>query len=424
MKNMRLQKSGLVLLMSCLPFVSWSTHVSGSTNQVILEKYSDPALITFVRTVVETNPRVQAARAAMDASRALESAAGRPLYNPKLEADYENAVDRTWEVGIGQTLDWNGKRKARLSVAASDRHAIEAEFLATRRDLAVELMSGLTVYQTGVQRDALAVERQRVMREFAELAQRRFDAGDLNQVEAELATLAFVEAQIQRATAAADLAEAKQAVRNLTLTTAPDQWPSVDTQLPQIPTVNNPQGLVMELPEVLAAQRRVDAADARVELREREKRPDPTLSLRGGREDDSTLVGVNLSIPIYIRNSFKYEVSAAVAERDYAQQRVDDLLRHAYARYLSATERYELSRNAWNGWKQTGQISLKRQGDLLQRMWEAGELSTTDFLVQLRQTLDTRESALNLELTMWRAWFEWLAASGQVDKWLGQEESS
>ena len=410
--------------MSCLPFVSWSTHVSGSTNQVILEKYSDPALITFVRTVVETNPRVQAARAAMDASRALESAAGRPLYNPKLEADYENAVDRTWEVGIGQTLDWNGKRKARLSVAASDRHAIEAEFLATRRDLAVELMSGLTVYQTGVQRDALAVERQRVMREFAELAQRRFDAGDLNQVEAELATLAFVEAQIQRATAAADLAEAKQAVRNLTLTTAPDQWPSVDTQLPQIPTVNNPQGLVMELPEVLAAQRRVDAADARVELREREKRPDPTLSLRGGREDDSTLVGVNLSIPIYIRNSFKYEVSAAVAERDYAQQRVDDLLRHAYARYLSATERYELSRNAWNGWKQTGQISLKRQGDLLQRMWEAGELSTTDFLVQLRQTLDTRESALNLELTMWRAWFEWLAASGQVDKWLGQEESS
>jgi cobalt-zinc-cadmium efflux system outer membrane protein len=66
---------------------------------------------------------------------------------------------------------------------------------------------------------------------------------------------------------------------------------------------------------------------------------------------------------------------------------------------------------------------MKRKGDLLQRMYEYGELRTTDFLVQLRQTLDTRESALDLELTMWRAWFEWLTASGQVNNWLGQGET-
>lgn len=411
-------------MMSCLPLVPWPSHVSGSTDQLILEEYSNPPLISFVRTVVETNPGVQAARAAMEASKALESAAGQPLYNPELDADFENALDRTWQVGIWQKLDWNGKRKARTTVAASDRQATEAEYLATRRDLAVTLLSGLTVYQTEVQRDALAAERQRVMRDFADLAQRRFDAGDLNQVESDLATLAFVDAQIQRATAAADLAEAKQTVRNLTLITTPDQWPSVDPKLPHIPTVDNPKELVIQLPEILAAQRRVEAADALVALRKREQRPDPTVSLRGGREDNSTLVGINLSIPLYIRNSYKYEVSAALAERDQAQQLVDDLLRHAYARFLSASERYELSRNAWESWEQTGQISLERQGDLLHRMWEAGELSTADFLVQLRQTLDTRESALNLKQTMWRAWFEWLAASGQVDQWLGQEESS
>ena len=420
---MRIQKTGMVLLLSSLSLVTWSNPVIGSADELILEKYSDPALTNFVWAVVETNPRVQAARAALEASRARESAAGRPLYNPELEADYESAVDRTWEVGIGQTLDWSGKRKARASAAASDRHAVEAEYLATRRDLAVDLLSGLTLYQVGVQRDTLAAERERVMRDFAQLAERRFDAGDLNQVEADLATLASIDAQIQRATAAADLAEAKQAVRNLTLHSESDRWPSVDSNLPVMPTVNDPQKWVMDLPEVLAAQRRVDSADALVDLRERERRPDPTLSLRGGREDDSTLVGVTLSVPLYIRNSFKYEVSAAVAERDQAQQIVDDLLRRAYARFVSASERYQLARDAWQGWEQVGQLSLQRQGDLLQRMWEAGELSTTDFLVQLRQTLDTRDSALDLQLTMWRAWFEWLAASGQVDKWLGQGES-
>jgi len=420
---MRLQNTGMAVLLSCLPLVTWSIPSNGSTDDLILENYSDPALSSFIWTVVEQNPRVLAARAALEASRALESAAGRPLYNPELEADYESAVDKRWEVGIGQTFDWSGKRGARASVAASDRNAIEADYLATRRDLAVDLLSGLTQYQIGVQRDALAAERNRVMREFAQLAQRRFEAGDLSQVEADLATLAFVEAQIQRATAAADLAQAKQAVRNLTLLSTTDQWPSVDIELPLISNVNDPQKTVLGLPEIVAVQRRVDAANALVELRKREQRPDPTLSLRGGKEDDSTLVGVNLSIPLYIRNSFKFETAAAVAERDRAQQIADDLMRRAYVRFISASERYQLSRDAWQGWEQTGQLALQRQGDLLQRMWEAGELSTTDYLVQLRQTLDTRESALNLRLTMWRAWLEWLTASGQVEKWLGRGES-
>lgn len=421
---MRVPISGLVVLIGCLPFTVLSAQSSNSENDLIFETYSDPGLSTFVRSVVDTNPRVRAARAALEASRAFESAAGRPLYNPEIEADYESAVDNTWEVGIGQTLDLSGKRKARSAVAASDRHAVEAQYLEARRDIAVDLLSGLTLYQTGVQREELAAERVQVMRDFAELAQRRFVAGDLNQIEADLATLASIDAQIKRATAAADLAEAKQTVRNFTLDSTPDQWPSTETTLPLIPGITNAQELVLDLPEIQAARRRVDAANAMVDLREREKHPDPTLSLRSGQEDNSTLIGVNLSIPLFVRNSFKYEVSAAMAERDQAQQIVDDLLRRAHARFISASERYQISREAWQGWEQIGQISLQRQGDLLQRMWEAGELSTTDFLVQSRQTLDTRESALDLKLTMWRAWFEWLAASGQVDTWLSNGKSS
>ena len=322
---MRIPISGLVVLIGCLPFTVLSAQSNNSENNLIFETYSDPSLSTFVRNVVDTNPRVRAARAALEVSRAFESAAGRPLYNPEIEADYESAVDNTWEVGIGQTLDLSGKRKARSAVAASDRHAVEAQYLEARRDIAVGLLSGLTLYQTGVQREELAAERERVMRDFADLAQRRFIAGDLNQIEADLATLASIDAQIKRATAAADLAEAKQTVRNFTLDSTPDQWPSTETTLPLIPGITNAQELVLDLPEIQAARRRVDAANAMVDLREREKRPDPTLSLRSGQENSSTLIGVNLSIPLFVRNSFQYEVSAAMAERDQAQQIVDDL---------------------------------------------------------------------------------------------------
>ena len=146
--------------------------------------------------------------------------------------------------------------------------------------------------------------------------------------------------------------------------------------------------------------------------------------MRGGTEDDETLVGVNVTIPLPVRNRYTYEVTAASAERRKAQQDASDISRQAYARFQGAQERYQLSRTAWQDWQRTGGVSLQRQSDLLWRLWEAGELSTTEFLVQLRQTLDTRESALELRETLWRAWLEWLIASGQIESWLSASTDS
>ena len=101
-------------------------------------------------------------------------------------------------------------------MAESDRLVVEAEYLAARWAVTVELLDGLAQHQTGVERDALAESRRQLMQDFADLAQRRFDAGDLNQVEFSLAKLAATDARIQKATAGAGLAEARQAVRNLT----------------------------------------------------------------------------------------------------------------------------------------------------------------------------------------------------------------
>ncbi len=382
---------------------------------------ADPALIQFVQDVVEANPRVRAARAALEASGAFRDAASRPLYNPQLSLDAENAETDSRSVGISQTLDWSGKRKARAAVAESDWLVVEAEYLAARWAMTVELLDGLAQHQTGAERDALAQSRQQLMDEFVALAQRRFDAGDLAQVELDLARLALTDARIKRATAGAGLAEARQAVRNLTPRSATPQWPALPGALPALPSsAGDPQSLVLALPEVLAARRQVESADALVELRRRERRPDPTLSLAGGEEEGETLIGVNVTIPLFVRNRFSHEVSAAMAQRSRAQQLANDVMQRAYARLASASERYQLSRNAWADWASTGQASLTRHTEQLKRLWEAGELSTTDYLLQLTATLDVQESALNLREALWRAWFEWLWASGQVDAWLGQ----
>ncbi len=383
------------------------------------QKDGQAELTAFIRAVVEANPQVNAARAALDASVALEGAAGRPLYNPELEFEAEDADSEVRALGISQTLDWGGKRKARTAVAESERRSVESDYLAIRWQVTADLLSALASYQTESDRSALATARAGRMRDFADLAEQRFEAGDISQIEFDLAVLAFTDARIKQATASANVAEAKQAVSSFAVGSPPSEWPAIQTALPPLTIeASRASELVMSLPHVRAAQLRVAAAAARVELRQRERRLDPTLTLRGGTEDDETLVGVNVTIPLPVRNRYTYEVTAASAERRKAQQDASDISRHAYARFQGAQERYQLSRTAWQDWQRTGGVSLQRQSDLLWRLWEAGELSTTEFLVQLRQTLDTRESALELRETLWRAWLEWLIASGQIESWL------
>lgn len=419
---MRQPLCGLVLLWGGLMTVSWTAGAvePGAVEpEALIVERADPALRRFVQAVVDANPRVQAARAELAASGARRDAASRPIYNPELSLDAEDADTETRALGISQTFDWGGKRGARTAVAEADRLVKEAQYLASRRAVTAELLAGLARHRTSLARDELAAARRRLMDQFTALAERRFDAGDLNQVELDLARLAATDARIRKATAGAALAEARQAVRNLAPPVPVAQWPPLPGAVPALPRGADPRTLVLTLPEVLAAQRQVETADALVELRRRERRPDPTVSLTGGEEEGESLIGLSVSIPLFVRNRFDDEVAAALAGRSKARQNADDVLLRARARLVSATERYDLARSAWIDWKSTGEESLTRQTRQLRKLWEAGELGTTDYLVQLTATLDVQERALALREALWRAWFEWLGASGQVEAWLG-----
>ena len=380
---------------------------------------ADPALSEFVQNIVHANPRVKAAREALEARRSYRDAASRPLYNPEINADYERTHETRYWIGIGYTIDWGGKGRARGALAESQRRVAEAEVALVRRSVTIDLLNGLAAHWTSAERDSLASSRRALMQEFAALAQRRFETGDLNLVELDLARLAYLEARIRNATAAAALAEARQAVRGLATDLPVSRWPPLPASLPDVPEGADVKSLIGALPEVLAARRREDAAAALVMLRRRERRPDPTLNLGSGSEAGDRLAVAELSIPLPLLNRFRDEVDGAAAEHRAAQQDAEDVSRRARARLISATERYQLALAAWEDWQKTGQASLTRQQEQLRTLWKAGDVGTTDYLVQAGLSLDVRESALNLRESLWRAWFEWLSASGQIDAWVG-----
>lgn len=394
-----------------------------------------PVLRNLVRGTLDKNPGVQAAWAAVTAAEARVRSADLPLYNPQLVVGAERAETRTGSLGMRQAIDWADKRGARTDVADAELNMVRAEYAAVRQQLGGELLTSLGRHHTTQSLKQLAQQRAVLMQRFLDLAEKRNQAGDLSQIELNLARLARTQAFLQLSQTASDLAVTAQALAAVTGQGMADvtgklirlDWPMLPTDLPELQAIDA-KSILNNLPELRVLQARVRAARASVILRTRERRPDPTIgvragleqSFRNGKDDTYGLTGLTLNIPLYVRNSFRAEVEVAGAELTQAEQSLQDSYRRAHAHLLSAADRYRLSRSAWGAWLRTGQSSLGNQVSLLERIWRSGEMSTANYLMQLNQTLDVRTDALDVQGRLWTAWADWLVASGQLDAWLGQ----
>ena len=379
---------------------------------------ADPALSGWINEVLSQNPQLQAAQAAVEVASRRLRAIDQPLFNPELEFEYENSdVDRAVG-GINQTIDWSDKRGVRTAVADSERVAANAELRSKRQGLATDLLRALANWHTADAVVRVSEKQTTLMTRFARIAEQRRKAGDLGQVELDLAHLAAADAAFQQANASENLIRARQAVTALTGTAGPG-WPQFTRLLPDIdPQQVDVDRLLDDLPSLHAALARVASGRASVQRSIREKRPDPTIGFRVGKEDSETLAGVTVSVPLFVRNTFSAEVDVANADLIQAEREAASLRQQAHADLIAAAHVYRNASLAWKTWEASGAPRLSQRTDLLGRLWQAGELNTTDYLVQLKQALDTEVGATEQRGRMGRAWADWLAASGQADQWL------
>ena len=406
-----------LFVVACLFATTFAAAGAPST----LEDSAPPALRDAVRDVWSRNPAVQSAQARVDAAQAQATAAGRPVYNPDLELAAENADVNTRSVGISQTIDWSGKRRARETAATADVRAVVAERDEVRQRVALDWLRGFAGFQVATDQAAIGAERVGLLEEFAALAERRFRVGDIPVLERDLAILAAQEARAQQAGLIADQAKARQTL--IGVGGRSDALPPLPVALPPPADVASVATQLASLPALRRAQAETEAAQARITVAERERRPDPTILLAGGRVTDGPfhdrLVGVAVKIPLFVRNSYSAEVTAARSNADAIDATRRDLTLRATAELEQAASSYDALRAAWLAWEQSRAPSATERAALLQRLWEAGEISTADYLVQLKQSLDTELTAMGLRARVWAAWADWLGASGGLASWLG-----
>ena len=379
---------------------------------------ASPRLAAWVDRVLELNPELQAVTASVAAVKARLTGAGLPIYNPELEVEYERSEIDTLTAGVSQTLDWHGKQRAKEVYLSKQARGARADHQALREQLAGDLLMALVEIDASQTVVELNKRQVALLGRFAGVAKKRGQAGDLGEIEVELAQLALVEGEMSTASARSEASASREALMRLAGTMQPD------ARLPNLPPLSLPKPFVLEdylaqHPLLVKARAQSQVASSAIRRVDIERRADPTLGVRGGMEDDQALIGLQLSIPLQVRNTRTADVDAARSESDQAVQQLMQVERNIRARMQATHARFGYLSEAWNLWEAKGRKGLDARVSLLEKLWRVGELSTTDYLVQLKQSMDTESAGMLLRRDLWRAWISWLQASGQVSAWLG-----
>lgn len=380
------------------------------------------SLHSFINQVLNDNPGIQAAKSNVLAANARGDAAHYPLYNPELSAQKQNAIENTASLGLSQTIDWANKRDAREQVGAANIWVARAQLADLRQQLASQILAALANYHAQQRIVSLARERTKLLKKFVNLTNRRYQKGDIARVDLDLANLALAEGLAQQADAEVTANQALQTLRAITGQTKIN-LPHLSIALPSpTATEKNENQLLSNLPSVRVLSQQYQSARARIKVAERDRYPDPTIGVQGGQSSgdgqNKKLVGVTFSIPLFVRNPYRAEVNAAAFEALEADGKRADMVRQARAEIKSSRERYYILYRATKDWQQASGKPLSDGMQLIERLWQAGEMNSTDYLIQLKQRIDSQQAGVQLRGRAWVAWVDWLKASGQVETWL------
>ena len=373
----------------------------------------------------QQHPAMRATDARRAIAQARLEAARQPLYNPSLDLGYDReGTDRTNTFGLSMPLDINGKRRARVDAATSRVMQSVAETQVARRAFIRNWLASWAEWQTANERVRVGERRLQLLGRFQDLAKTQFAAGDISGLERDLAQLSRAEAQAEQAGLIGERAQAEAVLR--ALGSDPVAVASLQPGNMTLPPSSGIAVRVDDLPDVQAGYAAADAAAREVEVAKRNRLGDPVVGVSSGRLRlpggvSDTVVGVTLSIPLNVRNTYRAEVVAARAEADAARADADQLRLAFASNQTRAVESYAAARSAWQTWQDNRGTDVERRASLLERSWREGELSTTDYLLQLNQTLDTQQAGAVLQAQVWKAYVDYLDAAGQLERWVGLE---
>ncbi|MCF8210855.1 MAG: TolC family protein [Rhodoferax sp.] len=228
-----------------------------------------------------------------------------------------NTGKNEWEIELSVPLWLPGQRATRILESESAAVEVDARTLALRLQLAGELREAWWVISGARMAEELAQRRIELARALESDTLRRFKAGDLARIDANLAQNERLTAEGEWLESQSALRQAEQAYQLLTGANAPTHL--AEEALPALT-----EGAPVH-PDLAAAQAVAQLAQARLIVAEKNRREAPELAVWMVRDRDdfhapyANSLGVKLTIPFSSDARIRQESSAALADATQAQ---------------------------------------------------------------------------------------------------------
>ena len=347
----------------------------------------------------------------------------RAWFNPSLSArrdDLDRNGDEYWEENLllFQPLEWPGRTAARYRAAAHTIEAGTARFRSDSTRLAFEVREAWALAWFAEAAELTARQAVAVIQEVAEDAEIRLEEGDISAYETRRLRLERVQAEQDVAEAELRSRDARRRLATLTFpgTGIEEVGPSAALEgLPPPVTREAALGAMFERPDLEAAARDLDAAQAELAVARSGWMPDPTVSLGYRRQEggfQGLSLGLDLPLPLFNRGGGNRQ--AADARSAAAAHRLDLRRRLAENDLLTASDRYASSRARLA----TAADGLLADAEALLASATAAygenEMSLLELLDAARAFRSARLSALSMRSAAWIDYWDLLRAMGRA----------
>jgi len=363
---------------------------------------TQPVVLTYADALERARsaaPAVVAARMRIEEARGRVIGASLPFStNPTLgvEGGRRSGAASTADYGVelAQELDLPARRRARIDaaraiVAQETQRAMESE-RQVLRDVATTYLRALEARE----RADAATNGKRLADEALHIAGRRYAAGDVAQLDVNLARTAVARAEAETRVAAATLTGRETQLQVLLGITAPLTIGGSLRDALTLPADDLP-ARAAERSDVRALEAEIAEAEAEQRLAGTLRWPDFGLRASYTREGDERVVlgGVGLSLPVFNRG----QEASAMANARLARLRLEReaLTRTIEAEIRGALATHDALRGTAAEYERTVLPLVEENERLALESYDAGQIGLADLLLVRREALDARRTYID-----------------------------
>jgi outer membrane protein TolC len=368
--------------------------------------------MTWLLNQIKQHPDIMNARAQLESSRFSATFNQQPLYNPTLESDYEReGSNNNYSVGLSQTFDRNNKQATLKDIAQSQSTIAEFDYQLALLNKVSQALQAINNYQAITKQNTLLLQQEKQLEKLLVLVKQRVNSGDLGQLDAELAYLSLSQGFGQSATVEAELKNSEAQLSELL-----GNWQQQNLAHFSLSDyqMKPSDALIKNHPNVKSAYAQWQQAQSQAELAKKNKKNDPSFGITAGKVANDNLMSLSFSIPLNLRRNF-----------DSAYLAANQQVMAAESNYLAAKRQQKFSikasldsLNAFeNRYKKWQNLMQGREGDLenlLQKQWQLGDISTTNYLLTLQQRTQGLLAGIELEQHYKSAIINYLTATAQL----------